>query len=65
MKSTNRDPLTRAKTLLELPSEAFCYYDRNMTYGMHDGDYTVSVRTSCTDICAEFEAQVRNQKVMI
>ena len=48
---------------IEVPAEAFFYYDRKMSYGMHDGDYTVSVRTSSTDIKAEFEVRVRSKKV--
>jgi beta-glucosidase len=30
---------------LYLTREAFCYYDRNMKYGMHDGDYKVMIGT--------------------
>lgn len=48
---------------IEVPAEAFFYYDRKMSYGMHDGDYTVSVRTSSTDIKAEFEVRVRSKNV--
>ena len=48
---------------IEVPAEAFFYYDSKMSYGMHDGDYTVSVRTSSTDIKAEFEVRVRSKKV--
>ena len=48
---------------IEISAEAFFYYDRNMVYGMHDGDYTVSIRTSSTAICAEFEVEVRSKKV--
>ncbi len=49
---------------LEVPAEAFCYYDRRMTYGMHNGDYTVSVATSCVDIHKTFEVQVREGKLL-
>jgi beta-glucosidase len=48
---------------VEIPEEAFCYYNRKMVYGMHNGDYTLSVRTSASDVCASFEVQVRDQKV--
>ena len=48
---------------VDVPAEAFFYYDRKMICDMHDGDYTVSVRTSSADKCAEFEVQVRNKKV--
>lgn len=50
---------------LEVPAEAFCYYDRRMNYGMHNGDYKVSVATSCTDVHQEFEARVREGKVLL
>ena len=49
---------------IEVPTEAFFYYDRKMVYGMHDGDYKVSVRTSVIDICAEFEVKVRHKKII-
>lgn len=48
---------------IDIPAEAFFYYDRKMIYGMHDGDYTVSVRTSSVDKCADFEVRVRNKNV--
>ena len=44
---------------ISVPNEAFCYYDRRMVLGMHDGDYTVSVGTSCADIHKTFEIKVR------
>ena len=50
---------------LDVPAEAFCYYDRRMMYGMHNGDYTVSVATSCTDVHQAFEVRVREGKVLL
>lgn len=50
---------------LEIPREAFCYYDRKMVCDMHDGDYTVSVRTSVLDVHSEFEIQVRRKKLIV
>ena len=44
---------------LEVPAEAFRYYDRRMAYGMHDGDYTVMVATSCEDVRTTFEVKAR------
>ena len=55
----------RVPVTLEVPIEAFCYYDRRMDYGMHNGDYTVSVATSCADIHKTFEVRVREGKVLI
>ena len=47
---------------IEVPAEAFYYYDRQMNYGMHNGDYTVSVGTSSTDIVKTFDIKVRTEK---
>ena len=48
---------------IAVPNEAFLYYDRKMNLGMHDGDYSVLVGTSRTDIHKMFEVKVRNQKI--
>ena len=48
---------------IEVPSDSFFYYNRKMAYGMHDGDYTVTVGTSCTDIHKNFEVNVRGEKL--
>ena len=52
----------RVDVSIEIPSEAFYYYNREMKYGMHDGDYTIMVGTSSVDIAKTFEIKVRNQK---
>ena len=44
---------------IQVPNESFFYYNQKMDYGMHNGDYTVSIGTSCTDIRESFEVQVR------
>lgn len=54
----------KARIDIDIPAEAFCYYDRKMVPGMHDGDYTVSVGTSCTDIHKTFEFKARNGKIV-
>lgn len=54
----------KAEVEISVPNEAFCYYDRHMNLGMHDGDYTVSVGTSCTDIHKTFEFKVRDGKLV-
>ena len=51
------------KAELYLTREAFCYYDRNMKYGMHDGDYKVMIGTSCEDIVYTVEASVRSGRI--
>lgn len=48
-----------------VPDEAFCYYDRHMVLGMHNGDFTVSVGTSCTDVKKTFEVKVRENKKIL
>ena len=43
-----------------LESEAFCFYNARMEYGAFDGDYRVSVGTSCKNIVGTFNVRVRN-----
>ena len=52
-----------ATVTLTIPAEAFHYYDRRMNRGMHNGDYTVSVGTSCTDIRGTLEVKVREGRL--
>ena len=53
-----------AAVTVEVPADAFHYYNRRMVCGIHDGDYTVSVGTSCTDIRHMFEVKVRDGKLL-
>ena len=48
---------------IEVRADAFCYYDRKLNFGMHDGDFTVSVATSSVDVLKEFEVRVRDGKI--
>lgn len=50
--------------MIQIPAESFCYYDQKMNYGIHNGDYTVMIGTSSTDITETFELRVRDGKVM-
>jgi len=50
---------------LQLTREAFFYYDRNMKYGMHDGDYKVMIGTSCEDIVYTVEASVKSGRIRL
>ena len=50
---------------LQLTREAFCYYDRNMKYGMHDGDYKLMIGTSCEDIVYTVDASVRSERIKL
>lgn len=49
---------------VDVPAEAFRYYDRKMNLGMHDGDYTVMIGTSCKDIVKTFEVKARSGKLI-
>ena len=49
---------------VDVPAEAFRYYDRRMNLGMHDGDYTVMIGTSCKDIVKTFEVKARDGKLV-
>ena len=63
LKAYKRFRLNKEKSLditVEIPDDAFFYYDRQLKYGMHDGDYTISVGTSSTYIIKTFEVRIRN-----
>ncbi len=49
---------------INVPADAFFYYDRNMIRGMHDGDYTVMIGTSSADIRKTFEVKVRGGRLI-
>ena len=51
------------KISIDVPNEAFFYYDRHMIFDMHNGDYTLSVGTSSTDIKSTFEIKVRDKTI--
>jgi len=63
LKGYRRVAVTRGEkeaVSIELPRDAFCYYNRKMEYGMHNGDYAVCIGTSCTDIKHTFTVKVRD-----
>lgn len=55
----------KTQATIEVPNEAFWYYDRKLHYDMHNGDYTVSVATSCVDVKKTFEVSVRDGKLIL
>ena len=55
----------KARVTIEVPNEAFCYYDRKMNFGMHNGDYSVSVATSCVDVKTTFEVSVKDGQLIV
>ena len=50
-----------ADAVIRLEREAFCYYDRAMRYGMHNGDYTLTLGTSSENAEASFDLKVRDE----
>lgn len=54
----------KADVTVHVPMEAFFYYDRKLNFGPHNGDYTVSVATSCKDVHHTFEVKVRNNRLV-
>ena len=67
LKAYKRFALSKKEALditVEIPDDAFFYYNRQMKYGMHDGDYTVSAGTSSTDIRKTFEVRIRNGLIL-
>ncbi len=52
------------RAALHLDADAFCYYDRNMRYGLHDGAHTLLLGTSSQEICATFEVIVRDGRIL-
>ncbi|MBR6313706.1 MAG: glycoside hydrolase family 3 C-terminal domain-containing protein [Clostridia bacterium] len=52
------------RAALCLPVDAFCYYDAAMCYGLHDGCHTLLIGTSSEDICARFELQIKDTRLM-
>ena len=50
---------------LRLPKDAFCYYDADMRYGLHDGGHTLLLGVSSEEICASFELTVQNEAISL
>lgn len=50
---------------LTLGEEEFSYYDINLSFAMHDGDYTVMIGNSSNSIINTFEAKIRNKEIKI
>jgi beta-glucosidase len=67
LKAYKRFRLNKKESLditVEIHDDAFFYYDRQLKYGMHDGDYTISAGTSSTDIRKAFEVKIRNRLII-
>ena len=55
----------KVEVTIDVPEEAFCYYDRKLRYGKHNGNYTVSIATSSVDIHETFEVSVEDGKIIL
>ena len=55
----------KVEVTIQVPEEAFCYYDRKLRYGKHNGDYTVSIATSSVDIHETFGVSVEDGKIIL
>lgn len=51
------------RVLLHLDSDAFCYYDRKLVYGLHDGAHMLLLGTSSEEIDETFEVIVSGGKI--
>ena len=51
------------RVTLRLSNDAFCYYDADMRFGLHDGGHTLGLGTSSEDICETFELTVRDAQL--
>ncbi len=54
-----------AKISITLDKEAFCYYDENLTFDMHDGEYSVMIGTSSNNIAKTFDIKVKSENIVI
>ena len=52
-----------AEISLTLDEEAFSYYDTDLNFGMHDGDYDIMIGNSSENIEHSFEVRIRNKKI--
>ena len=50
--------------VIQIDVDAFCYYDADMQYGLHDGRHTLMLGTSSDDIIAQFELKAENGKLI-
>ena len=55
----------KVEVTIQVPEEAFCYYDRKLRYGKHNGNYTVSIATSSVDIHETFDVSVEDGKIIL
>ena len=50
---------------VRLPKDAFCYYDRQLRYGLWDGVHTLRVGFSCEEIAAEICVIVKDSALQV
>lgn len=51
------------RTEVTLDKEAFFYYDQNLNFAMHDGDYTIMIGSASDRISHTFEVRVRGGRI--
>jgi len=54
----------KARVCMELDAEAFSYFDQELAFGMHNGDHTVMLGNSSSNIMWETAVKVRGGKLM-
>ncbi len=52
-----------ADAVITLDAEAFSYFDQELKFGMHNGDYTVMLGNASDNILHKFEVKVRGGKI--
>ena len=62
-KRVNLKKKQKEHIVIEVPTEAFFYYNQKLVYGMHDGDYEIMAATSAEDILDTFTVKVRDENI--
>ena len=52
------------KVSVTLDRDAFSYYNQELVFGMHDGDYTVLIGSASDNIAHSIEVKVRGGAVL-
>ena len=54
----------KQRVTMEVPEESFFYYNQQMQYGLHEGDFIMMVGTSCENILHKFEIKSRKGLIL-
>ena len=55
----------RRRVTVTIPKEAFCYYDREMRFGLWNGVHTLMIGTSSEEVAAEMTVNVKNGEFLV